>query len=66
MDYSRKKKDRGDEPNWAIYTCMWKYHEETSCVTILNMQKHHFFFLVAKSEKRKVKQVLPRVRGWGR
>jgi hypothetical protein len=37
----------------------WKSHKEIPFVTILNKQKHHFFFLsFAKSENRKVEQVL--------
>jgi hypothetical protein len=52
------KKNRGDEPIWAI-TYMWKCHKETPCVAILKDAKNVIFFSSTKSENRRVKQVLP-------
>jgi hypothetical protein len=46
---------------------VWKCHKETPRVAIVNKQKCHFFFLsFAKSENRRVEQVLPggRLGGW--
>jgi hypothetical protein len=40
------------------YTYIWKCHEETSYIAILNKERCHFFSFT-KSEKRRVMQVMP-------